>query len=268
VLDVPPLPGDTYIQLPFMAPTNTDSVSNYTLMMDVYAPNDSTNPVTLFNLSNSDAGGQHNLSLLLTPGALGGVLSLDTTIGGLPVNLVSPMPVTPGAWNRVALVVFEVLPGQEEMSLYVNGKDAGSTTFDATPGALAFNPDSLATVLSSPQGTAGESYVSSIQWHGVAMAPEMMASIGDTGVPMSANDPSAAGAPPVMSATVSGGVVNFSWSGSAFQLQEASDLTSGVWMDSVLPFDQVEVNGDILTTSHATPPLQGPTRFYRLIFKP
>jgi hypothetical protein len=53
--------------------------------------------------------------------------------------------------------------------------------------------------------------------------------------------------------------------GSAFRLQETSDVTRGVWVDSALPSDQIEVNGDILTTSHANPPLKGLARFYRLI---
>ncbi|MEK7686329.1 MAG: hypothetical protein AAB466_13000 [Verrucomicrobiota bacterium] len=40
------------------------------------------------------------------------------------------------------------------------------------------------------------------------------------------------------------------------------------WIDSGLPFDQMELDGEITTTTHASPALEGPARFYRLIFKP
>jgi hypothetical protein len=76
------------------------------------------------------------------------------------------------------------------------------------------------------------------------------------------------GVQPVLSATMSNGIINLSWTGSTFVLQEATDLTSGLWADSGLPFDESEVSGDIVTTAHANPATDGPVKFYRLIYQP
>ena len=102
-----------------------------------------------------------------------------------------------------------------------------------------------------------EFYVSSIQFHAVALTPAQLAGIGspDNG-PAPANDTSV-GPQPVLSATVSGGMVNLSWTGSPYVLQETTDLTSGVWVDSALPFTESQVNGNILTTAIAAPATTG-----------
>jgi len=129
-------------------------------------------------------------------------------------------------------------------------------------------PTSRSTVLSSPQGSSGETYVSSIQFHAVAMTPEMIAGLGSPGdSPTPAND-TAVDVQPVLSATVANGLIDFSWTGSSFTLQESSSLTGGVWVNSRLPFDETEVNGEIVTTAHANPTAQGPAEFYRLIYAP
>ena len=67
---------------------------------------------------------------------------------------------------------------------------------------------------------------------------------------------------------VANGVVNLTWSGSPYVLQETTDLNSDVWEDSALPFTESQVSGDILTTAMANPSTQGPSKFYRLVFRP
>jgi hypothetical protein len=51
-------------------------------------------------------------------------------------------------------------------------------------------------------------------------------------------------------------------------LQETTDPTGGVWMDSALPFTESQVNGNIRTTASAVPATTAPSKFYRLIFRP
>jgi hypothetical protein len=278
VMYVPPLPGDTLIELPSAIRTsilNSNSVSCYTLIMDVYVPGNSTARINLFEVFPDGIAGQNRLSLSSNPGIAGQVLTLGGTVGGTPVNIIYPPALSQGGnpqWSRVALVVGNagstLDTGEVTLSLYVNGAPGASASFNAPPGALAFHSNSLATVFSSPDGTACESYVSSIQFHSAAMTPEIIAGIGgpDDG-PIPASDASV-GPSPVLTAATSNGTVNLSWTDSGFLLQETLDLTNGVWVDSELPFDQNEVNGGILTTSHAYPPLQGPTRFYRLVSRP
>jgi hypothetical protein len=112
----------------------------------------------------------------------------------------------------------------------------------------------------------GEFYVSSVQFHAVALTPDEIAGIGspDTG-PAPANDPSV-GPQPVLSATKSNGSVSFIWAGSPYVLQETTDLTSGNWTDSALSF--TERTDGTLTTVLFNPATEGPSKFYRLIYAP
>jgi hypothetical protein len=179
------------------------------------------------------------------------------------------------AWNRVALVMDQPddnASGEATLTLYVNGEFANSLVIHGTPHVPTLPVDYLsdvpATLLSSQEGTSGEVYASSVQFHATAMTAEMIAGLGspDNG-PLPANDTSV-GVQPVLSATMSNGIINLSWTGSTFVLQEATDLTSGLWADSGLPFDESEVSGDIVTTAHANPATEGPVKFYRLIYQP
>ena len=115
----------------------------------------------------------------------------------------------------------------------------------------------------------GEFYVSSIQFHDIALSSDMIAGIGspDNG-PAPANVTSA-GSPPVLSATMSNGAINITWSGSPYVLQETTDLTSGDWIDSTLSFTETGgTTGNIVTTAVVTPAPSAPSKFYRLIFSP
>lgn len=272
VINVQPLPPDTFIQLPFVAPPDSVSVSSYTLIMDVYASSNSSGSSTLFKVAVGQGAGSGIVGSMTSDGAV----SVTGTVGGVPVNVgpslvLSPQP----AWSRVALVVDqpdEDTLGEAALRLYVNGESAGSITFHGTPHVPVLPVDYLAdipaTLLSSPEGTSGESYVSSIQFHAVAMTSEMIAGLGspDSG-PTPANDTSV-GVQPVLSATTSNGIVHFTWTGSTFVLQESSDLATGVWVDSRLPFDETEADGDIVTTAHANPATEGAVKFYRLSYAP
>jgi hypothetical protein len=268
VMDVQPLPADTYIQLPLVAPPGSNSVGSYTLLMDFLVPDNSTNPADLFSIF--DRWG--NLIFSTAPGLAGEMLCLNGMVGDMPVSLFSTAALTLGAWNRGALVVEDDAQagvagqtGGGRLIFYLNGKLAGSTPF---AGAAPFTSESLATLFSSPAGTTGESYVSGIQFHAVAMTPEIIAGLGDPGnTPLPGNDTSA-GASPVLSVNTSNGVANISWTGSAYLLQETFDLSRDPWVDSLLPFEQSEINGNILTTSHAYPPMKERARFFRLIYSP
>jgi hypothetical protein len=268
VINVPPLPGDTYIQLPFVAPPDSYSVSSYTLVMDIYAPTNGTGTNTLFEIGSA---GQDSLRWLEATDTL----IVSGTVGGVPVGPMSFNLSIQPAWNRVALVMDQPddnASGEATLSLYVNGQFGNSLVIHGTPHVPTLPVDYLsdvpATLLSSQEGTSGEVYASSVQFHATAMTAEMIAGLGspDNG-PIPANDTSV-GVQPVLSATMSNGIINLSWTGSTFVLQEATDLTSGLWADSGLPFDESEVSGDIVTTAHANPATDGPVKFYRLIYQP
>jgi len=273
VMDVLPLPSNTFIRLPYLG--SDSNVTSYTLIMDVCVPSNSDARATFFTIF--DRWG-NMMDLGITPGAAGEVLSLQGTVGGATFSLVYPPALSRGAspaWNRIALVVENTAePGmgdqaQGMLTTYLNGKPAGIKSFAAPAGSLASDLASMVTIMSSPvMGTKRESFVSSLQFHAVAFTPEMLAGIGspDNG-PLRANDTSV-GLCPALSATTSNGVVNLSWTGSAFLLQETSDVRRGAWIDSTLPFDEAEVNGEITTTAHANPAMEGQEKFYRLTYVP
>jgi hypothetical protein len=265
VLDVPAmLPAGTYLQLPSIEWTDGSAASNYTLIADVYMPSNSTTRSTIMSIF--DRWG--NLFVTATPS---GTLNISGMLGDENINQDYSMALVPNAWNRVALAIDTTTSATESnrvaLMISCNGMILNNFYGDIPSGsATTF----MATVGTSPNnGTNGEIYLSSIQFQGTAFTPEMLAGLGspDTG-PLIANDTSV-GKTPMMSAGVSGGMVNFMWSGSAFILQETTDLSSGTWMNSTLPFDeQTDVSGKAMTTAHADPTMEGPAKYYRLIYKP
>jgi hypothetical protein len=271
VMDVPPLPGDTFIQLPFVGPPGSNSVNSYTIILDLYEPDTSFGTAsTLFQSGVFGSINADGVALTLDPQ---NNLHLSGSAAGVPFDTASVATLPTNAWNRVALVTDDPQDGiGVNLSLYLNGQSVVGLTVPTPDGIrLEWFSSNSPTVLSrQTNGLAlnGEFYVSSIQFHAVALAPEMLAGIGspDTG-PAPANDTSA-GSQPVLSATVSNGIVSFSWTGGPFTLQETADLTSGVWVDSALAFTESQVNGDTLTTATADPVAEGPRKFYRLIFRP
>jgi Concanavalin A-like lectin/glucanases superfamily/Immunoglobulin domain len=280
VMHVAPLPADTSIQVPLIAPPGSNSVNSYTVIMDLYQPGTSSGtPSTLFQsvrvglLSTNDPG-QASVSLTLDAQ---NDLHLTGSAGGVPFDAASAAPLPVDTWNRVALVVDDPQDGiGVNVSLYLNGQSVAGLIVPTPIGSEGIaiswlNSNSVPTLLSSMPGSSGlnsEFYVSSIQFHAIALGPEMIAGIGspDTG-PAPANATSV-GPQPVLSTTVMGGILSFSWTGSPYTLQETTDLTSGVWVDSAVSFTESQVNGDIHTTAIADPAVEGPQKFYRLLFRP
>jgi hypothetical protein len=280
VMDVAPLPAGTSIQVPLIAPSGGNSDHSYTVIMDIYEPDTSLGtPSTLFQsisccVSNLTSGGQDGLAFTLDTS---NNLHLTGSAVGVPFDVASAAPLPVDTWSRVALVVDDPQDGVAiTLSIYLNGQPVAGLTVP-TPVGLPINwsisPPTLLSRQTNDVSLNGEFYVSSIQFHAVALSPQQLAGIGSPGNgPTPANDTSV-GPQPVLSATVSGGSVSISWTGSAFTLQEATDLTSGVWVDSALPFTEQAVaaggSGDTQTTATAAPATGGaPQKFYRLIFRP
>jgi hypothetical protein len=287
VMHVAPLPTATSIQVPLIAAPGSSSDNSYTVIMDLYEPDTSFGtPSTLFQsisccVSNLGSSGQDGVAMTLDAA---NNLHITGSGAGVPFDAASTAPLPVNAWIRVAVVVDPKYYGidkpnegtQSNVSLYQNGQPVASLTV-ATPCGLPINwsnsPPTLLSRQTNDVSLNGEFYVSSIQLHDIALTPAQLAGIGspDTG-PASANDTSV-GPQPVLSATVSGGMVSLSWTGSPYVLHETADLTSGAWVDSALPFTEQAVgaggSGNTQTTAIAAPATGGaPQKFYRLIFRP
>jgi hypothetical protein len=284
------LPVGTFIQLPFIAYSDGgDTVSNYTIVMDFLIPDGSTNPITLFSLVNDGAGGQRTFTITVTSPSAGNspqTITIDTGALNSPVTIPVTLATTmngTASWNRATLAVaVEDINGDGLIdgiiSLSVNGESVGRTTFNALEGAsgpvtitgvLIKNGDQLVTVASSPDGTNGGVYVSSIAFFDYALPSATIASIGGSEIPFSPNDPSGGGMSPHLSVTKSGnGVLQFMWTGDSFDIEVATDLSKGDWESAMMPFTQsADVTGTVTTTA-STSPTNGPTKFYRLIYEP
>ncbi len=266
VLNIPPLlPAGTFLQLPAVGPLDSSYVSNYTLIADVFVPSNS--PTRSLILSIYDRWG--NLFVTASPT---GTLSLSGLVGNTTINQDYSMALMPNAWNRVALVIETTASDSGSNAVrsvcLSNLKQLGTAFGTISPSGS--NTVLTATIGTSPNcGTNGEVYLSGIQFHATAFTPEMIAGLGlPANGPLTAND-TAVSTTPMMMSKMSGGMVNFMWSGGAFLLQETTDLSRGTWTESNLPFDeQANVNGKVTTTAHADPTLEGPAKYYRLIYQP
>jgi hypothetical protein len=275
VMDINPLAAAT-IEVPLIAATDSSSDSNYTVIMDLYEPDTSLGtPSTLCQsipccVSNLSSGGQDGVALTLD---VSNNLHITGFAVGVPFDTGPAAPLAVDAWNRVALVVDDPQDGVAlNLGLYLNGQQVGSLTVP-TPVGLPINWSNGPLTLLSVQTNAGspnaEFYVSSIQFHDIALSPETIAGIGspDNGPPPA--NKTWVGTSPVLSATLSTGAVNITWSGNPYVLQETSDLSSGVWADSALPFTETEGStGNIVTTAVVNPTPSAPSKFYRLVFRP
>jgi hypothetical protein len=274
VMHVASLPADTSIQVPLIAPPGSNSVNSYSLIMDLYQPADSAGTSnTLFqSMACCEGGG------LGTNGQDGVGLTIDAqnnlhvtgSAAGVPFDVASAVPLPTDAWNRVALVVDDPQDGfGVNLFLYLNGQPLASLTVPTATGLpinWSISPPTLLSRQTNDVSLNGEFYISSIQFHAVALAPEQLAGIGspDNGS-APANDPSV-GPQPMLSAALANGSVSFSWTGNSFVLQETTDLASGDWIDSELPFTE-SADGSTTTTT-ADPSMEGSSKFYRLIFRP
>jgi len=271
VLDVPPLPAGAAIQVPVIAPTGSNAINCYSLIMDIYEPDTSLGtPSTLFrNSCCLGSTGQDGVDMTLDTS---NVLHLTAYAAGVAYDLASPAPLPVDAWNRVAGVIDDPQDGLAvTLSLYNDGQLLGSLSVPTASG-LPINWNNSAPSLLSRQtndlALNGEFYVSSVQFHSVALSPGQIAGIGspDTGLPP-ANDPSV-GPQPVLAAALANGNVSFSWTGSPFVLQETSSLIGNNWTDSALSFTETLVNGSTVTTATVSASTSAPSKFYRLVFRP
>ncbi len=275
VMDVAPLTTDTSIQVPLIAPADSLSDNSYTVIMDLYEPDTSLGtPSTLFQsisccVSNLSSGGQDGVALTLDAA---NNLHLTGSAAGVPFDVPSAAPLPVDTWSRVAFVVDDPQDGiAVTLSLYLNGQPVASLAVPTSVGLPINWSNSPPTLLSRQTNDLtlnAEFYVSSIQFHAIALNPAQLAGIGspDNG-PAPGNDTSV-GPQPVLSTAVSDGVVSLSWTGSPYALQETTSLVSGDWTDSALPFAESQINGNVLTTAVANPTTEGPSKFYRLIFRP
>ena len=278
VLHVPAeMPTGTFIKLPLAELTDGKRVSNFTLVQDFYTRSDSAGSITLLTIS--DHWGYLEFSTV--PGAAGMGLNISGMIGDMPINLNSAMPLQNDDWNRACLVIENNDSSGSDrktgsLNIYINGKRSGTIGWDDTDKPPVLTSESMVTVMSAPDSpTTTESYVSSIAFFTDALAPDTIAGFGSpNNGPIPANDTSigdmtvGVDARPALSISMANGMLNLPCLGDGFQLQETADLSRGVWVDSVLPFDQIEVNGVILTTCRVNPTLSDPRKFYRLIYKP
>ncbi len=279
VMDITPVA--TPIQIPPITAPGTNSDASYTVIMDLYEPASSFGtPSTLFQsvaccISNLGSSGQDGVGLTLDAS---NYLHVAGSASGAPFDAASASPMTVDAWNRVALVVDNPPGGgTTTMSVFVNTTNiviihpciCCVIPYTASTINWGISSPTLFSAQTNASAPNGEFYVSSIQFHDIALTSEMIAGIGspDNGPPP-ANQTSA-GASPVLSAAMVNGVVNISWIGAPYVLQETTDLDSGVWQNSELPFTESGGTSGDITTTAVVPTLTGPrSKFYRLIFNP
>jgi hypothetical protein len=271
VMEINPQAGAA-LQVPLITPAGSNSVNSYTLIMDLYEPDTSlgTSSTIFQSLTCCIGSGQDGVALTLDAQ---NYLHLTGSAAGVPFYAASTVSLPVDAWSRVALVVNDPQDGVGvNLFGYLNGQPVASL-FVPTPVGLPTNWNNSPPTLLSAQTNAAapnaEFYVSSIQFHAVALISQAIASIGspDNG-PIPENQTSI-GPSPVLSATVSDGVVGLSWTtGGPYRLQETTELSSGVWRYSSLPFTESLVGDQIVTTATANPAIEGPAKFYRLIFRP
>ncbi|MGP8198646.1 MAG: choice-of-anchor tandem repeat GloVer-containing protein [Limisphaerales bacterium] len=280
VMDINPQAAAS-IEVPLIASTDSSSDTNYTLIMDIYEPDTSLGtPSTLYQsiaccVSNLGSSGQDGVALTLDET---NKLHITGSAGGVPFDVASAEPLPVDAWNRVALVVDNPQDGSAvTLGGYINGQNVIHINpcicciihFTASTINWGVSPPIVLSTPANAVAPNGEFYVSSIQFHDIALSPEAIAGIGSPDIGPAPANKIWAGPSPVLSATTFNGAVNITWSGSPYELQETTDLSSGVWVNSALPFTEgTDTTGSIVTTAVVTPAPNPPAKFYRLVFSP
>jgi hypothetical protein len=269
------------IEIPPITAPGTNCDASYTVIMDIYEPDTSLGtPSTLFQsiaccVSNLSSGGQDGVGLTLDAS---NYLHIAGSASGVPFDAASAAPMAVDTWNRVALVVDNPPDGGTATLLAVVN---GGTVIVIHPCVCCVVPYaaptlnwavSPPTVLSAPTngaGPNGQFYVSSIQFHDIALTSDMLAGIGSPDNGPAPGNQTSVGPPPALTATMVNGAVNICWSGAPYVLQETTDLSSGAWENSELPFTESSGStGGILSTAVVTPSTSAPSKFYRLVFRP
>jgi Concanavalin A-like lectin/glucanases superfamily/Immunoglobulin I-set domain len=273
VMHVAPLTPDTSIQIPLIAPPGSNTLNSYSMIMDMLQPGSAAGTTNiLFESSVCCIGPNAQDGVEVTLDAQN-ILHLTGSAAGTPFDAPAAEPLPTDTWNRLALVVDDPQDGVGAfVSLYLNGQCVAAITVP-TPTGLPINWNNSPPAILSRQTNDtilnGEFYLSSVQFHSIALDPETIAGMGspdDGPPPTTATTISGS---PLLAASLVNGIVNLSWTGSSYALQETTDLTSGDWVDSDLPFTETQDNnGNILTTAVADPTAEGPVKFYRLVFQP
>ena len=277
VLGINPL-WPAALMLPPIMPAGSTSNTDYSVIMDIYQPDTSQGtPSTLFT-SASDGSG---IALMLDAS---NYLDITGTADGEPFDIPSTTPMSADTWHRVALVVGGPVAGiGGTVSGYLDGVPLTTTEpafpFNCPCCFLNINSGiyytNSATILTGTNGAAsssGKVYVSGLQFHAVALSPQIIGALGapDSGPLPDVSSVMPPASAPLLSASVANGTVRFTWPGSGYVLQETTDLASGDWADSTLPFTEASTGGgsEITTTAVATPTSGSPVKFYRLVFRP
>jgi len=280
VMDINPH-AEASIQMPPITPSGAISDDSYTLIMDIYEPDTSLGtPSTLFQsiaccVSNLGSSGQDGVGLTLDAS---NYLHITGSSSGVPFDGASAAPLAVDTWNRVALVVDNPPDGGTvTLSAIINASNVIIINpcvcciihFTASTINWGVSPPTLFSVQTNADAPNGEFYVSSIQFHDIALSSDMIAGIGSPGNGPAPANQTSAGTPPALSAALVKGVVNITWTGSPYALQETTDLSSGAWENSEVPFTESEgTTGNIITTASVAPVKNAPSKFYRLIFSP
>jgi hypothetical protein len=271
VMHVAPLPSDTSLQVPLIAPAGSNSVSSYTIIMDLYQPLASLGtPSTLFRNSGwIPTNGLDGVELTLDAS---NYLHIDGIAGGVPFDQASATPMPVETWTRVALIIDDPQDGPyATVSMYEDGQDVGDISVPAVSGLGINWSNSSPTMLSrqtNDLNVNGEFYMSGAQFHAVALDSLTIAGMGSLDDVPTPSDDTSVDTQPALSMTFSNGVVVMSWTGSPYVLQETSDLASDDWTDSAIAFTENQVGPDTVTTAIADPRVEGPSKFYRLVFRP
>jgi hypothetical protein len=275
VLGLNPLWPDT-LTLPPILPAGSTSNTDYTVLMDIYQPDTSVGtPSTLFE----SAGDGSGIALTLD---VSNYMDITGTSAGVPFDVTSAMPMSADSWHRVALVVTGPVAGIGGSVIgYLDGEPFNSEPlYPLNCPCCPLNINSAIyyltnppTILSGTNGNPGngELYVSGVQFHTVALAPQIIAALSapDSGPLPNISNVTSPAIAARLSASAANGTVNFSWQGGGYVLQETTDLTSGEWTDSELPFTETETaGGGISTTAVVNSSAGAPAKFYRLVFRP
>ena len=275
VMHVAPLPADTMIQIPQIAPPGSNSVGSYSVVLDILQPSTAAGPSgTLFE--NLGSSGQDGVALSLDSQQ---VLHLTTSVAGTVADTAAPLPLGFDAWHRVALVIDDPHDGVGlTASAYTDGQLV-ATQFvpatsglpinwaDAAPSLLSrqTNDLSLLTRQTNDLTQTSDFYVAAVQFHTIALPGQWVAALGATGNSLNLTDASVA-VQPTLSVIPANGLINLTWTGAAWQLQDVGDLTTGAWSNSALPFTQSQdAVGNPTTVAVLDPGAAGPQKFYRLV---
>jgi hypothetical protein len=277
VMDINPNAAPS-IQIPLIAAPGSNTDNSYTVIMDIYEPDTSLGtPSTLFQsiaccISNLGSSGQDGVAMTLDAS---NNLHLTGSATGVPFDTGPATNLSVDCWNRVAMVVDDPQDGVAiNLGLYLNGQQVASLNVP-TPVGLPINwsngPPTLFSVQTNSGSTNGEFDVASIQFYAAGLSPQGIASMGSpaNGPAPTLETPTGGTENPVLTATITNGLGYLSWCGSPYVLQESTDLSTGVWTTSVLPFTETGgTNGDVTTGAILHPYVWGPSKFYRLVINP